>query len=328
MGTHHAGAIVRSAGATISVVVDTDPMRAELLASTVSARASTRLEDAFEADAALVATPAASHLPIALMLFDAGVPLLVENPLSTRFDEALTIVRASGASGVPMASGLLERFNPVVQMARRLMQDEGPARHVVGLRHSAPEPVAGSDAVFDLLVHDIDLALQFLDGECTERPSGGVWPGSDAGAAEISDCTLVTSTGAAATLSATRLGQRKMAWMEVATEGQQMELDLVRRTMTVFGRAPSDPAGGSVRAPMIVDMASGHAAAEPLALQLEHFLALARGEIDPEAERRGLLAPLRAAAAVAASRAPRGVRARSSAEGPVREGVPAGVFAA
>ena len=291
-GTYHAGVVARSRGATINVVVDQDPMRAELLASSVSARASTRLEDAFDVDAAIVATPPSSHLPIALMMFDAGVPILLENPLSDRFDEARTIVRASGSSGVAMTTAFLERFSPVVQMAERLMKDAGPARHLVALRHSAPEPVVGTDVVFDFLVHDIDLALRLLDGEWTGEAVGGVWHGATPGVAEIADCALATETGAAATLSSSRMGQRKMRMLEIATERQQMELDLVRRTMTVFGPAPG---GSGPGVPMVIDIPSGHESGEPLAQQLEHFLGLVRGEIDPEVERRGLLAPHRVA---------------------------------
>jgi predicted dehydrogenase len=301
MGGHHARVIARSGRASVNVVVDVDPMRAELLASSVSARASSRLEEAFDADAAIVATPPASHLPIALALFDAGVPLLVEKPLSDRLEEATTIVRASGASGVPMTTGFVERFNPVVQTAMRLMEDSGPAVHVVGLRHSPPDPIVDTDVVFDLLVHDIDLALRLLDGDWAGEAVGGVWHGTKPGIAEIADCTLVTDAGAVATLSASRMGQRKVRTIELATERNQMELDLLRRTMTVYRHVRHEVDDGSAyRAETVMDIPFVHDAGEPLAQQLDHFTALARGEVDPELERRGLLAPHRVATLVRA----------------------------
>jgi predicted dehydrogenase len=299
MGSHYAGSLARSGSATIQVVVDANPMRAEVLAASVSSRASTRLDDAFDADAAILATPAPTHLPIALMLLDAGVPLLVDNPLSNRLDEAMAIVRASGASGVPMTTGFLERFNPVVQKALRLMRETGPAVHVAGLRHSAPDPIAGTHVLFDLLIHDVDLALGLLDGEWTGDVAGGLWDGPTPGTCEVADCTLFTDAGAGATLSASRMGQRKMALIEVTTHHQQMELDLVRRTMTVFGNPQRDVDPGSdSRVATLVDIPTVRDGLDPLAKQLEHFLSLVRGEIDADAERGSLLAPHRVAALV------------------------------
>ncbi len=61
MGSQYADSLARSGSATIQVVIDANAMRAEVLAASVSSRASTRLEEAFEAEAAIVATPAPTH---------------------------------------------------------------------------------------------------------------------------------------------------------------------------------------------------------------------------------------------------------------------------
>lgn len=292
MGRHHARVLSRCPDTEVAVVIDVDPLRAELLASGFGCRASTRLEDACSCDAAVVATPPGDHLEVALPLLEAGIPLLVEKPLSEDLREARAIVEASRSRRVPLACGFVERYNPVVLAAARLMEDAGPALHLVGLRHSPPDPVVATSVVHDLLIHDIDLALRMCAGGWAVEVAGGLWRGGPRGGVEIADCVLVTDAGAMATLSASRMGQRKVRRLELSTPAGQMELDLLRRTITVYRHVTHEAAeGGTYRAETVMDIPFVQEAGEPLALQLSHFVALVRGEVDPDAEREGLLPP-------------------------------------
>lgn len=293
MGTNHARVIAASPEASLAVIVDTDLGRAELLASLSGAPASCDLEDALACDAAVVATNVGSHLEIATALMEAGVPVLVEKPLAGHLEEVSAMVATSRRLGVPMACGFVERFNPVVRTALRQMQDYGPALHLVGVRHSPRDAAGGVSVVHDLLIHDVDLALQLCTGTFAGQVTGGTWTSPQTGVAEIADCTIQLSGGAMATCSASRMSQRKVRSLTLATERAMLDLDLLRRTITVYQHvghlAALDDAG--YRAQTVMDLPFVREAGEPLALQLAHFLTVARGESDPEEERATLLAP-------------------------------------
>lgn len=299
MGTHHAKAIARMDEADMALVVDVDPVRAELLAAAAGGRPSTRLEDVLACDAAIVATPPETHLDVALQLMRAEMPLLVEKPLAGDIEQARQLLDASARRRAPVTCGFVERFNPVVATAARIVADSGPVVHFVAIRHSPPDPYVTTSVVHDLLVHDIDLALRACAGAWTGEVSGGVWLRD--GTAEIADCTLVTDAGAVATLSASRMSQRKVRHLEMSTPTHQLELDLLRRTITVYRHVRHEaPGEGGYRAETVMDIPFIHESGEPLILQLRHFLALARGEIDPAAERAQLLAAHEVAAKVEA----------------------------
>jgi len=299
MGANHARVVSQSADATLEVVVDREGTRAELIASLAGARFSTDPREALACDAAIVATGAETHAEVALAFLEAGLPLLVEKPLSPLLEEARLTVATSRAAGVPLACGFVERFNPVVRTAERLMADDfGPALHCVAIRHSPPDAAGGLSVIHDLLIHDVDLALRLCAGSWAGEAVGGVWISPATGVPEIADCTLRLAGGALATCSASRMAQRKTRSLSLATEPAMVELDLLRRTITVYQHvghfAALDDAG--YRAQTVMDLPVVREAREPLALQLAHFLALVREEADADAERNGLLAPHEAVA--------------------------------
>ena len=323
MGAHHARVVSQSPGVALDVVIDRDAGRAELVASLGGARHGTDCDLALGCDAAIVATNAETHSDVAATLLGAGIPLLVEKPLSPLLGEARLIVEASCRLGVPVSCGFVERYNPVVRTAERLMQEDfGPALHLVAIRHSPPpeaplkapdNPEAalkaldngdanrvqtGLSVVHDLLIHDVDLALRLSAGGWTGQAVGGIWASPWTATAEIADCTLLLSGGAVATCSASRMSQRKVRSLSVATERAMLELDLLRRTITVYQHVGHltalDDAG--YRAQTVMDLPFVREAGEPLALQLAHFLALVRGEADPDLERASLLGPHEAVA--------------------------------
>jgi hypothetical protein len=193
----------------------------------------------------------------------------------------------------------VERFNPVVKTAERLMHDDfGPALHLVGIRHSPPDAAGGLSVVHDLLIHDVDLSLRLCAGGWTGQAVGGIWTSPWTGTEEIADCTLLLEGGTVATCSASRMSQRKVRSLSVATERAMLELDLLRRTITVYQHVGHLTALGDAgyRAQTVMDLPFVREAGEPLALQLAHFVALVGGEADPELERASLLAPHEAVA--------------------------------
>jgi predicted dehydrogenase len=290
MGSHHARVISHSMRARLFAVIDQDTDRAAAVAGDIGCLATADLDVAARSDAVIVATPTGSHLEIALGLLELGRPLLVEKPLAPDLPAVQTILDASRKYDVPVMCGFVERFNPVISTALSVM--EGPAIHVVAIRHSPPAERIISGVVSDMLIHDLDLAVQIAGDLEVDDVVSTLWRPPGSPTAEIADCTISFAGGSVATLSASRVSQRKIRTLTIATESQLIELDLLRQDISVYRHVRHEQIGGAsttYRAETVIDIPFVRHAGEPLALQFEHFLDLVEGRADAELERHRVL---------------------------------------
>lgn len=111
-------------------------------------------------DYAVIALPTSAHESAALACSRAGVPCLIEKPLSGSPAPARRVVDAFRASGVLAAVGHVERYNAAIAQCRTALA-EGVLGHVhqVATRRLGPFPSRVSDigVIGDLGVHDFDL---------------------------------------------------------------------------------------------------------------------------------------------------------------------------
>jgi predicted dehydrogenase len=111
-------------------------------------------------DLCVVATPTACHESAGAALARAGVPCLVEKPLSHDAGSAGRLVAAFEDAGVLGCVGHVERYNPALQALRdRLLAGDVGAPYQVATRRQGPLPdrVGDVGVVLDLATHDLDL---------------------------------------------------------------------------------------------------------------------------------------------------------------------------
>lgn len=177
IGRTHIDRLQQSSRARLCAIADpTEAGRALAEAAGVPCYAShAELLAAQRPAGAIVATPNATHVPVALDFLDRGLPVLVEKPVAGTVDDARRLAEAQAARGVPVLVGHHRRHNPILQRARQLIQ-EGRLGRVVAAQAMATflKPDAyfeaawrrqpGGGPVLINLIHDIDM-LCFLLGE-------------------------------------------------------------------------------------------------------------------------------------------------------------------
>ena len=295
MSTHHARVIRESDSARLAVVIDKNEERARALADASDCRWSSDISDAVSCDAVVVASTTESHGEIAMRLLEEGRPLLIEKPVSHDLQQVDDIVAASKRNGVPVMCGFVERFNPVLATAAELLDE--PPTHLVGLRHSPPAPRVTTSVVYDMLIHDIDLAVRMMYPNASTGMSA-TRPVPEGLRDEIADCSITFDGGGIATLSSSRLSQRKIRQFLIATRTLLIEADLLRSTLSVYRHVQHEQVAEATvayRAETVIDIPFVRHAGEPLALQFEHFVRLADGRADADAERDSILPPHRLA---------------------------------
>jgi predicted dehydrogenase len=292
MGSLHARVLAQHPATQLKSIIDPDP-RAAAVADLWACERVPELEDPSRYDAVVVATPTHTHFELASRCLAAGVPVLVEKPLTDRIDQTEELVAQARRRGVPMMCGFLERYNPAVLTARELARE--PV-HVTTVRHSPYAPRIRTGVIYDLLIHDIDQALRILGSrpQVVDGVVGQFHPSSLPGAEDIVEATLRFDSGAVAALAASRLTHRKMRTLTIHELTQSIEVDMVRNDITVWRHVANellDEGAGGYRQQTVMDIPAIRHYREPLFGQLQRFVELVTGLDDFQHELDGLTGP-------------------------------------
>lgn len=293
MGSLHARVIAQSQDAHLACIVDPDRETGHALAERWRSEWVPELDSFRDIDGVVVASPTSSHVGWAARAIDAETPVLVEKPISDDIMLTDALLGRASARGVPMTCGFLERFNAAVCTAFEIV--EAPV-FVMTVRHSNHLSRILTGVSYDLLIHDVDLVLR-LAGRTPASLSahfGFAHPDSQRGAEDIAEATLRFDGGMLATLSANRISQRKVRTLIVNELDRMVEVDLVRQDVTVYrhiGGEWLEGQGAGVRQQAVIDIPVVQNMREPLAGQLDHFIALASGRLDAGQEIATLRAP-------------------------------------
>ena len=133
------------------------------------------LLDHVKPDAAIIATPNATHREVAIACVDRGIPAIVEKPIASSLADAAAIVAASERSAVPILVGHHRRYNPIIRRARAIVLGGTLGRltnaSVLAMFYKPPEYFElawrrqpGGGPVLINLIHEIDL-IRHLCGE-------------------------------------------------------------------------------------------------------------------------------------------------------------------
>jgi predicted dehydrogenase len=257
------------------------------------------LLDAAGAEAVILATPNALHVPQALACIARGLPVLVEKPVADSVADAATLAETAARAGVPVLVGHHRRHNPIIARARELIAGGRLGRVLTA---TVLCNLCKPDTYFDVawrrqkgggpvlinLIHEIDL-LRHLLGEITSVQALTAHHGRSL---EVEDTAAVLLRFAGGTLATVTLSDATPApW----------SWDLAAGENPAFRGAPAPShmfagTGASLSLPDLTlwhypgargwhaelapqPMAPTHG--DPYAAQLRHFVAVARGTAAP-----------------------------------------------
>jgi predicted dehydrogenase len=232
-------------------------------------------------DAVSIVAPTIFHFEIARDLLDAGIHVLVEKPITTRPDDARELIRLARRRNCVLMVGHIERFKPSVDALFASARDPLfiQARRV---RPYQPGRAMDVGVVIDLMIHDLDIVLA-LSGS---RVVGATGIGARVQGADedLAIAHVRMANGCLASLIASRVSPVKAAEIEITNADGSIHLDYLREHLRirVAGRHQD----------VTVERQ------EPLARELRHFLACARGEEAPRVSGEDGLAALEAAQTV------------------------------
>jgi predicted dehydrogenase len=221
-------------------------------------------------DAVTIATPTSQHFDLALRCLEHGVHMLVEKPVTETVEQAEKLTRAAEASNRVVQVGHIERFNPTYIELKKLLESLTP----LAVNWRRLSPYAGSntdvDVIFDLMVHDIDLALDLMGGrEPVSVSAFGLT--AQSGVADHVVVHLGFDGGPLVTLTTSRVTEQKVRMIEVTAHEAFVECDLLNKSVSVHRRTTGEYlANNKYRQESTIERLQVPAA-EPLFLELQHF---------------------------------------------------------
>ena len=231
LGKHHARILGAMPGVELVAVVDTNQARAQEIAAANNTQALTDVSGLIgKVDAVSIAVPTERHLEIALPFLKAGVPVLVEKPMARSLEEADLMIAAAAASGVALAVGQTERFNPAVEAARPMLRD--PRFIEVHRLGTFPERSLDIDVVFDLMIHDLDVVASLVDSEVESVEAVGVPVLT--GRVDIANARLRFANGCIANLTASRISRDRVRKIRFFQPAAYVSIDYAAQKVEMY----------------------------------------------------------------------------------------------
>ena len=257
-------------------IVDADPARADVVAREFGCRAFGSVQQLTtthsEVQAASVAVPTVRHLETARALMEAGVDVLVEKPLAATLPEADELIRLANSLGRVGQVGHLERFNPAVRATAPLIT-QPMFFEVHRLSIFTPRSL-DVDVVLDLMIHDLDVVLSFVNSPVREIRAVGLPILS--GKADIANVRLEFESGCVANFTASRVSTERVRKIRLFQPRQYVSLDYSRQDVFVFSVGDGEMPGMPSVNPQIKVAKPPIIAEEPLQAEIKSFLACVR----------------------------------------------------
>ena len=251
-------------------IVDQDVSRADAVGREFGCRSFGSLDQLLtthsEVQAASVTVPTLHHLSVARTLIEAGVDVLIEKPVASTLAEADELLGLAKKHQRVAQVGHLERFNPAVRATIPFITQ--PMFFEVH-RLSVFSPRAlDVDVVLDLMIHDLEIVLSFVNSPVQEMRAVGLPILS--GKTDIANVRLEFASGCVANLTASRVSTERIRKLRFFQPRQYISIDYGRQDVLVFTVGDSDatpsvnPQIGVVKPPIKPE--------EPLRAELRSFL--------------------------------------------------------
>jgi predicted dehydrogenase len=269
-------------GVRLVGVVDPDLTRADAVAKEFGCRGFGSIEQLInthhEVQAASVAVPTVHHLDVARTLMQSGIDVLIEKPLAASLSEADELLRIAKRLGRIAQVGHLERFNPAVRATFQLIT-KPMFFEVHRLSVFTPRSL-DVDVVLDLMIHDLDVVLAFVNSAVTEIRAVGL-PILSA-KVDIANVRLQFASGCVANFTASRVSTERVRKLRFFQPKQYISLDYSRQDVMVF--SVGDEALGATQPtvnPQIGVAKPSVTSEEPLRAELKSFLDSVRKRSTP-----------------------------------------------
>lgn len=205
LGKFHAEKYAKHPDVELVGVVDSDNEQAKKISEPLGCKSFAGYQELFgKVDAVSIAVPTEKHFSISRDFIQQKVHVLIEKPITSTVEEADQLLQLAEEYAVLVQVGHLERFNPaVVALEDRINKPLFIESH--RLSQFKPRSLDVS-VVLDLMIHDIDIILNFVKSKVRTIHAAGIPVITDS--IDIANARLEFESGCIANVTASRISMK------------------------------------------------------------------------------------------------------------------------
>ena len=208
---------------------------------------------------------------------EAGVDVLIEKPVASSLAEADELLHLSEKFSRIVQVGHLERFNPAVRATLPVIT-RPMFFEVHRLSVFTPRSL-DVDVVLDLMIHDLDIVLSFVNSPLKEIRAVGLPILS--GKVDIANVRIEFESGCIANFTASRVSTERVRKLRFFQPQQYISLDYERQDVMLFSIGPSGADAAPTVNPQIQMAKLPTTQEEPLHAELKSFLESVQNRSQP-----------------------------------------------
>jgi predicted dehydrogenase len=288
LGTFHANKYAELEGVSLIGVCDINEQKGRLVAEETGARFFRNYRELVRlVDALSIAVPTAMHYEISRYALGQGKHILVEKPITEKIWQAKRLIELAEKRNLILQVGHLERFNPALKKISGYIKNPG----FIEAERISPftDRSTDIDVVLDLMIHDIDLLLFFVQSPIAKVDAIGVPVMSEK--VDIANARVVFETGCVANITASRVSMSRARKIRIFQEDGYFSIDFINRNIKVVRMVPSASGKGRELAGEFHETEQG----DPLLEEIREYISSVQSGKRPQVSGHEGLEALRAA---------------------------------
>ncbi len=181
-------------------------------------------------DAVSIVTPTHTHFEIAKFFLENNKDVLLEKPMCSKVREAEILIEIAEKKNRILQIGHLERFNPAVVACKNIITNP---MFIEAVRIA---PFTGRstdiDVVRDLMIHDIDIILNFVNEDIKFIHAAGAPVLTNK--IDIANVRIVFQNGCTANFTSSRISFKKERKMRIFQKNMYISIDFDKKFAKIY----------------------------------------------------------------------------------------------
>lgn len=178
-------------------------------------------------DAVSIVVPTQKHYEVAKTFLENGIHVLLEKPITSTLEQGQELVDLAEQNKLKFQIGHLERFNPAIMALENLLVEP----LFIESHRIAPFNPRGADVnvILDLMIHDIDIILDFVGSPVKAIHASGVPVLSDE--IDVANARLEFENGCVANVTASRISMKSERKMRIFQSDTYVTVDFQNKKL-------------------------------------------------------------------------------------------------
>ena len=190
-------------------------------------------------DAVSIVVPTSAHFAVAKDFLENDIDVLIEKPITLTLEEADKLIALAESRGTIIQVGHLERFNPaVVALHDVIKKPMFLESHRLSTYNERGIDVS---VVLDLMIHDIDIILNFVKSKIKSIHASGACVISEH--VDIANARLEFDSGCVANITASRISTKNERKIRLFQKDAYISIDFANYEITMIQKSGNENNG-------------------------------------------------------------------------------------